>query len=415
MNKFKKFNDTLEKKLKKDTKDIGSISFKEMGKITEYIPSGNYLLNAQLSGSLFGGAANARSLEIAGAPGTGKSFICMNMAREATKMGYFVYYIDTEGAMEKDDMIKFGSVEGMYQYVRTIKTFSQFKRFMSELMEQKKDPEYADEKVMVFLDSYGMLMTDKELQDLAKGKNAQDMGLRAKEGRQLFKIITLEMSNMSIPFVFTNHTGAKIDLFGGTKIGGGDGPTYAASAILKLGKGSLKTGTVKTGIVVYSETEKNRLAKPVGIEFHISFHKGMNPFVGLQNHANWETCGVQKGTLMEADEYEKVVSKNTIEGKKLKSRRAEPFKHEGKDYVAVLYDTAKTYVIRSEAKLVDARKYFTPEVFTLETLKELDEKVIQPTFKYRDIGEVNEDEYNDIMDMGENNEIDEPGDVLNDE
>lgn len=403
-NLFEKFNKDLEKKLGKDTKDISSIAFKKLGDIKEYIFPGNYLLAAQLSGSLFGGAPNSRSMEIAGAPGTGKSFICLNMARESNKMGYFVYYVDTEGAMEENDLLKFGCKSGMYQYIRTIKTYSQVKRFVNDLMTQKKKPEFADMKVVVFLDSFGLLLTDKELEDLAKGKNASDMGLRAKEGRQLFKILTLEMSNMGIPFIFTNHTGAKIDLFGGTKIGGGDGPTYSASVILKLAKGNLKGDDkkTKTGIVVYSETEKNRLARPLGIQIHISFQKGMNRYVGLQDYTNWETCGVQKGKLYTKAEYDKAVSGNSKAAKDLSSRRAEHFTHQGSEYTAVLYDGAENYVVRSEAKMVDRKKFFSSEVFSESVLKELDENIIKPTFKYKDISSLIEDEYEDLANMSEN-------------
>jgi len=38
-------------------------------KIDEYIPTGNYLLNAQLTGSLFGGIPNSRSICFAGESG----------------------------------------------------------------------------------------------------------------------------------------------------------------------------------------------------------------------------------------------------------------------------------------------------------------------------------------------------------
>jgi hypothetical protein len=38
-------------------------------KIDEWIPSGNYLLNAHISGSLFGGYPNSRSICVAGESG----------------------------------------------------------------------------------------------------------------------------------------------------------------------------------------------------------------------------------------------------------------------------------------------------------------------------------------------------------
>jgi hypothetical protein len=63
---FNKFNDLLEKKVK------SKVSLMGFSDIDEYIPTGNYLLNAQLSGSLFGGYPNTRSIGIAGDSGAGK-------------------------------------------------------------------------------------------------------------------------------------------------------------------------------------------------------------------------------------------------------------------------------------------------------------------------------------------------------
>jgi len=60
---FSRFSTDLEKTTKKRVK------LKGFSDVTEYIPSGNYLLNAQLSGSLRGGYPNARSLGIGGDSG----------------------------------------------------------------------------------------------------------------------------------------------------------------------------------------------------------------------------------------------------------------------------------------------------------------------------------------------------------
>jgi hypothetical protein len=57
-----KFNDKLEKRL------LTKIELKGFADISEYIPTGNYLLNAQMSGSLFGGYPNTRSISISGDP-----------------------------------------------------------------------------------------------------------------------------------------------------------------------------------------------------------------------------------------------------------------------------------------------------------------------------------------------------------
>lgn len=50
--------------------ETGSIlSENTFSQVDEWIPTGNYLLNAQLSGTLFGGIPNTRSLGLMGDPG----------------------------------------------------------------------------------------------------------------------------------------------------------------------------------------------------------------------------------------------------------------------------------------------------------------------------------------------------------
>ena len=198
---FNKFNDLLEKKVK--TK----ITLMGFSDIDEYIPTGNYLLNAQLSGSLFGGYPNTRSIGIAGDSGAGKTFLCLNAVREQQKKGYFVFYIDTEGAIDRSDYLKFGVDLDRLKYLR-MGMISDVKFFINDFIETMK--ENPGLKSAIFVDSVGMLDTDKSKRDMEAGKNASDMGLRSKEMRALFKSFTLELSNLKVPFIFTNHTYACI-------------------------------------------------------------------------------------------------------------------------------------------------------------------------------------------------------------
>jgi hypothetical protein len=80
-------------------KALSKISGFEMGSILEtntfsqtdeWISTGNYLLNAQISGSLFGGIANNRSVGISGDPG------CI------TPDGIVEVYIMKTGTSERD-------------------------------------------------------------------------------------------------------------------------------------------------------------------------------------------------------------------------------------------------------------------------------------------------------------------------
>lgn len=201
INAFNKFNDLLEKKVKTKVNLMG------FSDIDDYIPTGNYLLNAQISGSVFGGYPNTRSIGIAGDSGAGKTFLCLNAVRELQKKDYFVFYIDTEGAIDRSDYIKFGVDLEKLKYLR-MGLISDVKFFINDFIETMKDNPGL--KAAIFVDSVGMLDTDKSKRDMDAGKNASDMGLRSKEMRSLFKSFTLELSNLKVPFIFTNHTYACI-------------------------------------------------------------------------------------------------------------------------------------------------------------------------------------------------------------
>jgi len=182
--------------------ELGSIlETNTFSKVDEWIPTGNYLFSAQLSGSLFGGIPNNRSVMIAGDPGAGKSFVCLNVAREAQKMGYNVIYCDTEGAIDFDSAVKFGIDPKRLRY-QPIQTVSEFKHFVLTVIDMMKD---TGSKTMIIVDSLGMLGTDKEMKDAREGHNAGDMGLKAKELRSLFRSITFALTDAKIPLICTNH------------------------------------------------------------------------------------------------------------------------------------------------------------------------------------------------------------------
>lgn len=328
--------------------------------VDEWIPTGNYLLNAQLSGTLFGGIPNTRSLGLMGDPGTGKSFVCLNVAREAQKKGYDVIYCDTEGAIDKKSAIKFGINPDKVRY-QPIKTVTEFQTFVTNLLDLvKKIKEKGNQpKILLILDSLGMLSTDKELNDAITGKNAADMGAKAKELRKLFRVITLDLTAAKIPLVCTNHVYAGGGFFPTKESSGGDGPIFAMSVISFLSKAQLKegNGTTKTGIIVTSKLKKSRFTVPEPIKFHISFANGMNPYVGLQDFISWEACGIGRGKFEE----------KKIDGKK--------------EDVFVPSDSPQArWAVRHLGKTVTSSQLFTSDVFTQEVLEELDKNVIQNYF-----------------------------------
>ena len=216
-----------------------------------------------------------------------------------------------------------------------------------------------------------MLSTDKETGDALKGKSAMDMGIRSKELRSLFRVITLDLTAVKIPLICTNHTTTgNIGGFMPTKeAAGGDGPIFSMSNVIMLSKAQLKEGDTKTGIVVTSTPKKARFTRPYAVKFHISFMNGMNPYVGLQDFVSWENCGIQRGKLE--------VDKKTGEMEFIPN------------------ESSPRWAVRHLGKTVPSTQIFTAEVFTEDVLKQLDENVIQPHFKLPDL--FDESELEDLI------------------
>ena len=356
----------------------------DFSEVSDWIPTGNYLLNAQLSGSIFGGIANNRSIGIAGDPQTGKSFLCMNIVREAQKKGYDVIYCDTEGAIDKSGAKKFGIDTNKVRY-QPIKTITDFKIFVANLIDKIKvyRKEGADPKIVLVLDSLGMLTTDKESGDALKGKSAMDMGIRSKELRSLFRVITLDLTGVKIPLICTNHTTTgNIGGFMPTKeAAGGDGPIFSMSNVIMLSKAQLKENDTKTGIIVTSTPKKARFTRPYQVKFHISFMNGMNPYVGLQDFVSWEICGIQRGKL----EVDKKTGEMKFEGN----------------------ESSPRWAVRHLGKTVPSTQIFTSEIFTDEVLKMIDEKAIAPHFKLPDL--FDESEFESILNSDDENNSENNG------
>lgn len=380
--------------------ELGSIlEDNTFSEVDEWIPTGNYLFSAQLSGSLFGGIPNNRSVMIAGDPGAGKSFVCLNIAREAQKMGYNVIYCDTEGAIDKEGAIKFGIDPKRLRY-QPIQTVSEFKHFVLTVIDMM---EGTDAKTMIVVDSLGMLGTDKEMKDAREGHNAGDMGLKAKELRSLFRSITFALTKAKIPLLCTNHVYTGGGYIPTKEASGGLGAVFSTSIIPFLSKAQLKEGDSKTGIIVTSKLKKNRFTVPFDIKFHISFTAGMNKFVGLEDFVSWDACGIQRGKIETAKDFAKMSKPAEFHEFDFNNEEVDTKTGEITSKIEKLVfiptDSGR-WCVKHLGKSIVANQFFTDVVFTKEVLTSLDEKVIKPTFILPDLSS-SDDIANQLFDEAE--------------
>ena len=367
----------LQKELRKVNPFGDVISKSDFSKITEWIDSGNYHLNAVFSGDLFGGIPNNRTICLAGDSGTGKTFLLLNMCREAQKMGYYVVYYDTEGAVDVDNIQSFGVDPEKFDH-QPVSDIAKFRTSITTLCKklmEAKEKGYKTPKIFIALDSLGMLATTKEIDDAISGNTAADM-TRAKTIRSLFRIITSDLTGLGIPFVFTNHTYASTGMFPTINLSGGGGLIYSASVILALSKAQIKEGAVQTGIIVSVKTLKNRFGKPIPIKFHIRWDKGMNRFIGMEEYMDWDTCGIQRGNMFPAKDYEKWTDAVKATAREFINP------NDGETWYFVPKETARYYIVKHLGKGVTAQELFTEQVWTREVLEEINEKCIKPKFSY---------------------------------
>jgi len=339
-----------------------------------FITTGVYLLDAALSGRLLGGGvANNRITGFAGESGAGKSFVAYSCAKHAQKAGYSIIYIDTEQAIDLEDLPKFGIDNSLekFRLVRSNKV-EDVNMMLTQLLDDMKEQKMSGvelPKMMIVLDSLGQMASNKEKADLLAGNIKQDM-TKAKALGSMFRSINTDLGFLDIPMLVCNHTYQTLDMFSVEKLKGGNGLLYSASVIGFMSKSKLKTGEEddmdlgSSGISVLFKTTKNRMAKPKKIRFNISFAHGMNPYTGLDAFCRpefFEKIGIAKGKMN--------VDKETGE--------------------MVFTPGGNRWYISHMDKSVTTKQLFKPEIFTMEVLKKM-EPIVNDYFKFKSIDEIEE-------------------------
>lgn len=353
----------------------------------KFISSGVYLLDAALSAKLLGGGiSTSRITGLLGESGSGKSFIAYSICKSAQKDGYSIIYIDTEESLDLEDLPKFGLDPSLekFRLIRSNKVEDVnmvLTQMLDELKESKLDG-YEIPKIMIVLDSIGMMSSNKEKNDLLKGEIKQDMS-RAKQLNALFRSINTDLGYLEIPMVACNHTYLSQDLFPKEISKGGMGLVYSASVLGFLSKSKLKTGEEdemdlgQSGISVLFKTQKNRLAKPKKIRFDISFAHGMNPYTGLDAFCRPEyftQIGIAQGKM----EVDKKTGEMTFT------------------------PGGNRWYINHLNKSVTTKQLFTSQIFTMEVLKKM-EPIVNDYFRFKSLEEIEEVEkqFDEIISGGD--------------
>ncbi len=230
--------------------------------VDEWIDTGSMALNAIISGSLFKGIPRGRITGLAGPSQTGKSLMVKKTIANAQKQGFFCVVWDTEVAIDKQgaELLGIDPKRVKYYPVETVEQCrNQMVRFLDNVI-AANDPKI---KIAAFIDSLGNLASTKELEDATKGKDAADMGLRAKALKSMMRCLTFKAAKARVPIVFTNHTYDDPAATNPSLVktqSGGKGAIYLASVLIQLAVKQEKNDEVK-------EKMKKMFAKKNGKDY----------------------------------------------------------------------------------------------------------------------------------------------------
>ena len=279
-------------KFRKDiTKSIEGLSI-GFNDPTDWISTGNYALNYLISGDFSKGVPLGKVTVFAGESGSGKSYICSgNLVRHAQQQGIFVVLIDSENALDEDWLKALGVDTSENKLLKlnmamiddVAKTVSKFVVDYKALSPDDRP------KVLIVLDSLGMLLTPTDVNQFDAGDLKGDMGRKPKALTALVRNCVNMFGALNIGMVATNHTYASQDMFDpDDKISGGQGFVYASSIVVAMKKLKLKEDedgnkvSEVNGIRAACKIMKTRYAKPFeSLQIKIPYSTGMNPYSGL--------------------------------------------------------------------------------------------------------------------------------------
>jgi len=285
------------------------LSDEAISNVSEYINTGNYALNAIISGSVHGGIPSGRVTGFAGPSGVGKTMMMLKCIRTAQKMGYLPVYFDSENALDTESARRLGCDVNKIMHVTAVTiedTQSQIANVLQKVIDaNKKIDEFnktADEadrkprqKVMIIIDSLGNLISKKELANSLDNAVAGDMGQRAKVMGTLLRVVTNLSAVARAPVVFSNHTYESMEMYPSLvkKQSGGSKVLYLASVLLQMSmtlektkdnegddRSSLANRTV--GRNLHFMTTKNRfIVGELECDVKLNYRTGIDPYSGL--------------------------------------------------------------------------------------------------------------------------------------
>ena len=296
-------------KLEKLNPEAKFLSESALSTVSDYVDTGCMVLNAIISGSLYGGVPMGRITGFSGPSAAGKTYIINKILANGQKKGMIPVIFDTHAAIDASSTIGVGLDNDQVKYV-PVQTVEDCRNQISAFLDGVIEAKMRD-KFIISIDSLGNLASQKEIDDAEKGKTAMDMGTRAKGLKSMMRLLTFKAAQAGVTILFSNHTYDDPSAMFPTLVkaqSGGKGPVYLASVLVQLAKRDEKHDKTNdddeilpeankvSGTTLRALTVKNRFVPPfLECEAYLNFKRGLDRYSGLKemavNHGVIEQTG----------------------------------------------------------------------------------------------------------------------------
>ena len=260
----------------------------------DWIDTGSYALNAIISGSMYKGIPVGRITGFSGPSMAGKTLIINKIMANAQKKGYIAVIWDSEVAVDKKGAQAVGMDPARTKYY-PVETIEDCRNQICTFLDNVIKADNPDLKFIVSIDSLGNLASAKEIRDASAGKDASDVGQRAKAIKSMMRVLTYKAAKARVPILFSNHVYDSMEMFP-TLVktqSGGKGPIYLASVLVQLStknekvsdnpnESSVAIAHNISGVTLGALTIKNRFVPNyLKTELYLNFKAGLDKHTGL--------------------------------------------------------------------------------------------------------------------------------------
>jgi recombination protein RecA len=326
--------------------------------LTDFISTGNTMLDIAISNRPHGGIAAGRITELTGLEASGKSLVGASLIATTQKRGGVAVLIDTENAVNDEFFQAVGVDMKKLVYVQHDTVEDIFDSIVN-IIEKVRAAAKKDKLVTIVVDSVAAASTKTEMAaDFNKDGYATAKSIIISKA---MRKITNLLGREKIALVFTNQLRLKMNApafsdpyttSGGKAIG------FHASTRIRLSQiGKLKDSAGNIiGITTKAVITKNRLGPPYReAEFNIYFNRG------IDDYSSWLDVLKENGIIKQAGAW------YSYEDEKFQGKDFPTFLEANQERKSALYDKI------CEALIMKYEKDFDPSAVNKEAAEDEDE------------------------------------------